>query len=604
MLRERSAMSISRYLRSTPPFSIFLLVMLSALAWLSTFSGMTELVNASYGKLGYEYTVVIGVAVATMQVLIIFILHELFDGKLTWWLRPLYVTFYLILVTISVGFSFGFYWKHISSRDITRGSAEFAINDVQNSLTAGLINLTQLSEIFDELAKRSAMLADEEQVKGQTCPNSRPGDGPRRRLRERDEQRFAWARQQVLRQIKGVNETVADLQMSLAGLWKDGPGASEALGSRAALRDLNHRLDSVAISFRELRRDPQLRSIRDELEKRAGQTDFVDGATHFSCPDAQLEMALRGVIRAIDAAPEVQVPKIEDFVEAGAVREAFNRLGASALHVLRWAGGGVWRDPVDYRPTSSTLRRPDKVQPGLTERDHIPLIISIFVDLGIALIAFNRPPSVLSEAAIDRLSQRLALACALAELKRIHPLAPVEAVIFRRLGRLYGAVPVDFSGGSGFMNESAGGSGAMASRRRDTSREPPYLSQAFDAISVEGLARPVGWLGRMSAGLTWTAVREEINRQTGARYAQVQAFQLYRLCAEWPDARLRLAEAEIRPRARRYAASGGAAPNSLGSVGDPAGRTRQMSQPDGRRARSDSLDKGGYDDRAPLDLDS
>jgi hypothetical protein len=569
VLSERPAIAFSSYLGTTSPVSAFLLTVLSILAWLSTFTGMMELINANWGEVGVGYMTAIGVVVATLQLMVLYILTELFSGRLNWWLYPLYFGFYLILLAISIGFSFSFYWKYIVAREAARESAELAIAEVQNTLAAGLIGLTQLSETFTDLASRSAEMAGVEHSRGQTCPGSRPGDGPRRRLREKDEQRFSWARRQVQRQIEGVNQAAAGLQATLAALRSDGSGGVAALGSRATLRDLNARLEGVAMNFRELRRDPQLHAIRDELERRAGQTEFTDGGLRFNCPDEQLETALKGVIQAIDAAPEIQAPRIDDSVEAGAVREAFNRLGVSALLLLNKAGVATQRADAGHKPPPGAEKR--RELKGLGERDYAPLILSVFVDLGVALVAFNRPRPTVPQETIERLRQRLARACAQSGLTKTSPLAPVEAVVFRRLGRLYGVVPLDFRAGAADLADRPG---------RQAPKEPSYLHQAFEAISVEGLARPAGWLDRMAAGLTWAVVGEELRRQTGARYAQARAFRLYLLGREWPEASLRLAE--------------------TGPGAGPAPERRRPAAPS-RHPDSRTASPG---DHAPLDLDS
>ena len=71
------------------------------------------------------------------------------------------------------------------------------------------------------------------------------------------------------------------------------------------MRALGRKLDLTVTGFNAFRTDPQLKQIRTDLAERAERTTFADakGAT-FSCPDPQLPIALRGVVRAIDELPE------------------------------------------------------------------------------------------------------------------------------------------------------------------------------------------------------------------------------------------------------------------------------------------------------------
>src|ERR1700753_1344541 len=89
---------------------VLLLFGLSSLAWISTYSGMLQLIAASSGDLGIGAKIAIGFAVLMLQGMIIYILDALFSGQLRFALYPIYMVGYLVLVLISVAFAFGFYW--------------------------------------------------------------------------------------------------------------------------------------------------------------------------------------------------------------------------------------------------------------------------------------------------------------------------------------------------------------------------------------------------------------------------------------------------------------------------------------------------------------
>ena len=94
------------------------------------------------------------------------------------------------------------------------------------------------------------------------------------------------------------------------------------------LRALGRKLDLTIARFNTLRTDPQLRQFRDSFDKRASTTVFPKGGGRtFRCPDAQLQTALRGVVRAIDDIPEIKNPKISAVEGSEAIVEAFRRLG-------------------------------------------------------------------------------------------------------------------------------------------------------------------------------------------------------------------------------------------------------------------------------------
>src|SRR5258706_12591262 len=92
---------------------VLLLIGLSALAWISTYSGMLQLISASSGDIGTGAKIAIAFAVLMLQGMIIYILDALFSGQLRIALYPAYIVGYFVLVLISVAFAFGFYWRFV-----------------------------------------------------------------------------------------------------------------------------------------------------------------------------------------------------------------------------------------------------------------------------------------------------------------------------------------------------------------------------------------------------------------------------------------------------------------------------------------------------------
>ena len=89
---------------------IFLVVCLAGLSWFATYVGMLELIAANTGDVPLMHKIAIGFAVATLMLMVLYILDALFS-PISWWLRLLYILGYVLLTLISVGFGFGFYWK-------------------------------------------------------------------------------------------------------------------------------------------------------------------------------------------------------------------------------------------------------------------------------------------------------------------------------------------------------------------------------------------------------------------------------------------------------------------------------------------------------------
>lgn len=513
---ENSNQRWQRFRSAFPGFiKIFLILGLAALSWLATYSGMLELIAANTGPIDLHYKIAIGFAVAMLMAMIIYILDTLFS-PIGWGLRALYIFGYVFLTLISVGFGFGFYWKFLESRAEATRSAEAAIAHVQGSLQKSQVQLDQLQETLLTLTALSRRKAIDERAKGNTCPNSRPGDGPRRRLRDADAKNFAFVSDFVGARSQRVKTDFDALAADLAKVIGNDPSTFDPkTGTRNKfMRALNRKLDLTITRFNALRNDPQLAEHRDRLAERSEKTVFPDGSGGtFACPDPQLQGALRGVVKALDALPEIDKPDVSAVEGSEATVEAFRRLTVTmigALHFKLPPGPEELRE-LQKKAVQSAQAPPGTggeqvmaIDPGLGSRDYIPLFIALFVDFCILLVSINRP--------INRFQMLVHLAREAREgpiaeiLEKFHDTHSeglrrefeiFQHVVFDFLGDYYVAVPI--------------------SARRMEAR---YLANLF--VSLEGK----GIVDRVLLPPAFI-VRRKLAKQ-GSDFAHESAFRLYR----------------------------------------------------------------------------
>jgi hypothetical protein len=390
---------LDRLIAVFPSFKkIFLVVCLAGLSWFATYVGMLELIAANTGDVPLIHKIAIGFAVATLMLMVLYILDALFS-PISWWLRLLYILGYVLLTLISVGFGFGFYWKVLESRGEATRSAEAAIGQVQRALEEGKARIGQLGGTLDTLTAVSAAKATEERERGLTCPDSPPGDGPRRRMRDADAKNFAFTSDFIKSRAGGVQTDLDALNADLAKVLSRDPSTFDASGTRNEfLRALNGRLDLTITRFNALRSDPQLAEQRNALAERADRTSFGDGKSVFACPDPQLQTALHGVVRAIDSLPSIEKPNIAAVEGSEAIVEAFRRLTATTVGALQLklppspeALRELQRQAVQQAANPEEAQALMAQEPGLGPRDYIPLFIAIFVDFCLLLVSINRP---------------------------------------------------------------------------------------------------------------------------------------------------------------------------------------------------------------------
>jgi hypothetical protein len=514
---------------------------LGALSWVATFVGMLELVEANVGDLGFAHKAVIGFSVAMLMIMVVWLLDQIFSEN-GWGRRLLFVAGYAFLTLISVGFGFGFYWKVLESRGEATRSAESAVGQVQTALHAGVTRLEQLQGTLVSLTAISADKAAMERQSGTSCPNSRPGDGPRRQLRDDDAGRFKFAADFVQSRVGAIKGELGGLTADLAKVTaRDGAAIDAASGNRNEfLRSLNRRLDMTVTGFNAFRSDPQLRQIRADLGDRAGRDSFPDtrGGT-FQCPDAQLATALRGVVRAIDELPTLEKPSIAAVEGSEAVIEAFRRLSVSLVGALS----------LELPPSPEELRELQKKavqsvdssgqaqarldatskQAGLSKRDHIPLAIALFVDLCLLLVSIKRPISPL-----DRLLPRMRAAergpviQILSRFNEIHRDKDIREnfeifrhVVFDFHGDYYAAVPLN----APYRVNPRNGRQAQGYGVADVEellQEAHLLANLFASFEKEGIFKRV-----MSPLLSTSMVQRRLRRQ-GSKFANAEAFRVYR----------------------------------------------------------------------------
>ncbi|MGO9544523.1 MAG: hypothetical protein ACLPPF_06985 [Rhodomicrobium sp.] len=536
---------------------VLLLMGLSALAWISTYSGMLQLISASSGDIGTGAKIAIGFAVLMLQGMIVYILDALFSGELRIALYPLYIAGYIVLVLISVAFAFGFYWRFLEAGAQTSQAAGTSVFEVERALQTGQSRLELLQSTFTTLSTISTQKAATEHASGGTCPNSRAGEGPRRRLRETDAQRFQFANELMASRTNAVKADIADLNSELQRVLRKDPATIDpATGTRTIfIEGLDRKLGLVVTRFNALRTDPQIRQIRDEFAARAKQTTFPDdrGGT-FICPDGQLQIALDGVVRSIDNLPELQKPELRSVEGSEAVIEAFRRLSNTAIGLV--VHGKAPPSPEAIMKEHGGIERPGSLESaftqdkaGLSDRDYIPLMIAIFVDICILLVSVNRPfgPFFNLGQDLSRARQRGPMQGVLETFYRVFQhqfhlqgeapspgelIAPMQDVVFDFKGDYYAAVPLDFreENYKQWAEHRTNVPNFESSRALERSR---YLAAIFAILEGEKLVRLLGderrsrfHSGGMD-GLDEDTVRTKLDKQ-GSMYAQADAFRIYR----------------------------------------------------------------------------
>ncbi len=514
-----------------------LVIGLGVLSWVATYIGMLELIESNMGDLPLIHKAVIGFSVAMLMTMIIWLLDQMFSPA-SLPTKMAFAAGYIFLTIISVGFGFGFYWKVLESRSESSRSAESAVTQVQSSLHAASTRMTQLSTTLEQLTQLSTQKAEIERAKGASCPDSRPGDGPRRKLRDEDAQRFGFAADFVKGRVGTVKNDLAALDGDLARIVSDDKSTVDAAsGTRNDfMRALGRKLDITVTGFNAFRTDPQLKQLRADLAERSEKTVFADsrGGT-FACPDPQLQQALKGVVRAIDQLPDLEKPKIAAVEGSEATIEAFRRLTATFYGLLSFKlppSADELRDlqkkavqSVEATPATHKALAGDATV-GLSKRDYIPLAIAIFVDLCLLLVSMSRPMNRLHGLVPKmRAAERGPVIQILSRFNEIHRDDEIRQnfevfrhVVFDFHGAYYVAVPLD----APYKPAGPYTKSYSTEDIQDLQLEAHLLANLFTSFEQEKIFSRV-----YSPLLTTRAVKKKLLRQ-GSKFAHAEAFRVYR----------------------------------------------------------------------------
>jgi hypothetical protein len=514
---------------------------LGALSWVATYVGMLELIEANMGDLPLVHRVIVGFSVAMLMTMIIWLLDQLFRPH-PFVTKLFYAGGYVFLSLISIGFGFGFYWKVLESRGEASRSAESAVSQVQNSLHGAETRLEQLQATLVQLTQVSTAKAELEQTKGTSCPNSKPGDGPRRKMREDDAQRFSFASDFVKGRIGAVKGDMEALNGDLAKIVSaDASTFDPKTGTRNEfMRALGRKLDLTATGFNAFRTDPQLRQIRSDLADRAERTTFGDGknGAAISCPDPQLQMALRGVVKAIDQLPELQKPEIAAVEGSEATIEAFRRLtatfygllsfkmppSADELRELQKKAIQSVENPPDAEARAAHSLDDDQAA-GLSKRDYVPLAVALFVDLCLFLVSMGQRPGGRLDGLMPKMkaAERGPVIEILSRFNDIHRDKQIREnfelfrhVVFDMNGDYYVAVPLD---APPRMNPT---------ERENLRVEAQLLSNLFASFEREKIFK------RTLLPIT-SSIKKRLARQ-GSKFAGSESFRVYKFTdGAWSD---------------------------------------------------------------------
>lgn len=382
----------------------FVLTMgLALLSWYATYFGIQQMITGGSPDLFDGSNVPIMLLTAILMLMIVWLLDKVFK-PLSLWLRLVLVLAYLFLTLISIGFGFGFYWKMLNARTVADQDARVSIRTVRNELGIALGRLSDLVVDLRAVANEALQRAQIERERGGTCGPSAPGQGPRMRLREADAAqltRSVETLQRKLAPLKSDIEGLKALLSEIASSEQSRPNSIVVDTERdRRFQDADNKVQSIVSRYNGLRADPVLLGIAKQFDERARKVRFRDTKSgsniEFDCPDPALKYALETASSSISGLPQISAPPIKSLEGAEGVKAAISRFETTLRSLFAKtftvaAGGEAVRTPASSGINSSST---DPPKPMLGSDDILPLVLAIFVDFCLLILALakNRDP--------------------------------------------------------------------------------------------------------------------------------------------------------------------------------------------------------------------
>jgi hypothetical protein len=415
--------------RLSEGFRWLLIVGFSCLVAYATYDGLYQLIAANIvnGKPPPAVHLLIGVSSSLLVLTIIYTLQRMRAERI-FWRRVSWFAAYFVLVLLSIGIGFGFYWKYLNSSDVELREQRDALLQVGDTLDSASQQVATLLSATAALKNTSQAKAQEEMAHGHTCDEKGAGNGPRTALRQNDAAEADELNTFVRDNGGFVAADVERLKNDLASISKLEPAAQ---AQRTV--QLNNEIKQITDRYNRFRTQPRLKQMRDRAQRRLETKAWFDtNRAIFTCPDPALESDLRRVINAVDvlSATTLNPPQIKEVQESRATLEAFKRLAGSiwsilpakssigqAFAVSRWFANDA-RPPASAAPDQArpaqVEARPAQVEavPTLESGDIPALVVAAFVDFCLFIVT-RRPRGLLENSPRTR-----ALSLALRTLNR------------------------------------------------------------------------------------------------------------------------------------------------------------------------------------------
>ncbi|HIO93221.1 MAG TPA: hypothetical protein EYG68_10325 [Leucothrix mucor] len=362
--------------------NVFIIVALSVISFYTSFDGLSNYVSTGESGLSRGEMAFLAIIVVVIQLLLIVALNNLSRG-ISWSGKLMWVVLYMIAMSVSVFFSYSFYYKLMQADN-------FAQLNFDAQLSNALLKANIYHDSFIDIQHSSKSLtiysketAQRERRQGRTCGDDSPaGKGPRRDLREEEAGLFAHMSEDIALLSSKVDQDLTTLKAIKQSYSPE----------NNTVDVVQQRMNEVISRINRYRQSSIVNQAIVDLQQHTGKARlrlWVQARQHtISCPDNKISRATKTLLSSLKELPVLNEITLFDSHNDKEVMARAMQVFLSIPTLLREALlPYVYADSKIASNAENSLLV--KNETAISSADYAPFLLGGMVDVIIFLVGFT-----------------------------------------------------------------------------------------------------------------------------------------------------------------------------------------------------------------------
>ncbi|PID45091.1 MAG: hypothetical protein CSB47_10060 [Proteobacteria bacterium] len=351
--------------RTTP---VVLIILLSAISFYTSYDGLVRFSFATPEEASLVSLIVLGLVVFCIQLVLVYALRKMALSR-RWMAKVRWLPLYMLMMSISVFFSYGFYYKLLRAEGFAQENFTAQLNQVRDGAQDYLLAFEAVERGSKQLKLYSERRAREEEKFGGSCGDgSVPGKGPRRTFRNNEALVFSAIAKSIEPLGQQVRRDIGQLQNIIENYR---PDTQDVMSLQNEINGIIHEINTR-------RNAPVLAESSRVIAQRVGekrQRIVPTAAGSIPCPDSTITLNGNAMLKSIEFLPFMEDVQLFNPFDQ---RNVLNR----AMDVIRSIPGlaVAWWKNEDLKPLM------EHGKDSTRRDDYVPLLLGALVDFVLLIV--------------------------------------------------------------------------------------------------------------------------------------------------------------------------------------------------------------------------